>query len=133
MSPLRRDISAVITKVEIAKRKEHESRLIVSQPPKSLLFPIVVDQAVKAICRAVQRESYKEEFDLVAQNSFQSGDRRKEAKASQLLEELCSLPAKPCHQVRRRSQGGRSSPSDPPNLPRKEPCVAAQRDTKCQR
>lgn len=54
-----------------------------SQPPKSLLFSIVVDQANKVIFGALQKEAFKEEFDVVAQNSSQSCGRCNEPKVSQ--------------------------------------------------
>ena len=57
--------------------------------------PEVIDRATKVIIKVVQREAFKEEFEVIAQSSPQNDTSRNEAKERKKSLKKSTLPARP--------------------------------------
>ena len=77
---LRRAIAILIAKVKSLKERNTSDK-----PSQSVHYqhqsPDVIDRAAKVIIKAVQREAFKEEFEVIAQSSSENDSSRNEAKA----------------------------------------------------
>ena len=77
---LRRAIAILIAKVKSLKERDTSYK-----PSQNVRYhhqsPEVIDRATKVIIRAVQREAFKEEFEVIAQSSSENDCSRNEAKA----------------------------------------------------
>ena len=76
---LRRAIAILIAKVKSLKERNTSDK-----PSQSVHYqhqsPDVIDRAAKVIIKAVQREAFKEEFEVIAQSSSENDSSRNEAK-----------------------------------------------------
>ena len=71
--------------IPIAKVKSREKETPVHKSSQNVLYqhqsPEMIDQAKKVIIKAVQREAFKEEFEVISQSLSENDGSRNEAKA----------------------------------------------------
>ena len=91
---LRRAIAILIAKVKSLKERNTSDK-----PSQSVHYqhqsPDVIDRAAKVIIKAVQREAFKEEFEVIAQSSSENDSSRNETKAGKKSPATSDYPQSP--------------------------------------